>query len=514
MSAMINDDKKDGLARILVGPPNETLLSIIPFLDSTDLSNLSRVNRSLHDDSHPLWYCLARSICKMPIQIEDTKAETKDVDWKKAVATAIYPSMDPFQYKDILNNHIVALGALSREAKTNFEAQTEWIPELYVPAAGMNLKVPLDPAQLRELIDGGYCGEAPVGRGSETIVDVDIRRGKRLMLGTDVLVGNHSDGSGFPASTGLDVQSILHRVQEELVPHLFTGGGGKVWAQPYSMLIYEKGDFFKPHRDTLRGKHHFGSLSVMLPVQGGCEGGQFVLTHGSCASDDTLKTTVVEPPGRDSPVVKYVAFFTDLFHQVYPITSGYRVSLTYHLWAVPSSDPTVLSVPRMIDSVEQTMLRKILAYGLKKHFAKWGNKSHRFVFPLDHKYSGNTLRHLRGRDLEHFNCFSFEQTEEEEESSISITLETLDVEPFEKPDDPTKYKHLDLVEVDESKLDTERLSEATLWMNQERFLAMIHYHHSYEYYTGNEGYSTDFMYQHACIIIAPSEFEIKSGWYE
>ena len=88
-----------------------------------------------------------------------------------------------------------------------------------------------------------------------------------------------------------------------------------------------KGDFFKAHKDTPRGQDMFGSLVVVLPTLH--EGGQFVLRQGE--KEWTLDFTDKFASATE-PSVCFVAFFGDTEHEVLPVTSGYRVTLTYNLY--------------------------------------------------------------------------------------------------------------------------------------------------------------------------------------
>ena len=92
-----------------------------------------------------------------------------------------------------------------------------------------------------------------------------------------------------------------------------------------------KGDFFKAHKDTPRGQDMFGSLVVVLPTLH--EGGQFVLRQGE--KEWTLDFTDKFASATE-PSVCFVAFFGDTEHEVLPVTSGYRVTLTYNLYHIPA----------------------------------------------------------------------------------------------------------------------------------------------------------------------------------
>ena len=71
----------------------------------------------------------------------------------------------------------------------------------------------------------------------------------------------------------------------------------------------------------------FGSLVVILPTL--YEGGQFVFRQGE--KEWTIDFTDGLAAAAE-PLVSFVAFFGDIEHEVLPITSGCRVTLTYNLY--------------------------------------------------------------------------------------------------------------------------------------------------------------------------------------
>lgn len=71
----------------------------------------------------------------------------------------------------------------------------------------------------------------------------------------------------------------------------------------------------------------FGSLVVILPTVH--EGGSLVFRHHDKEwTFDSAKAVSSEP----TPHAAYVAFFSDVEHEVLPVTSGHRVTLTYNLY--------------------------------------------------------------------------------------------------------------------------------------------------------------------------------------
>ena len=78
----------------------------------------------------------------------------------------------------------------------------------------------------------------------------------------------------------------------------------------------------------------FASLVVVLPTE--FKGGELVLRH------DGMEYTwdpaeLMNASGKETSV-QYIAFYSDVEHEVLPVTEGYRVTLTY---VSPSQPPTL-----------------------------------------------------------------------------------------------------------------------------------------------------------------------------
>ncbi len=103
-----------------------------------------------------------------------------------------------------------------------------------------------------------------------------------------------------------------------------------------------KDAFFKPHKDTPRAPHMFGSLVIVFPTPH--TGGALNLRYEDKeytfdASQLLTKAELVpssrtdnEPKDVQSPHVAFVAFFSDVEHEVMPVTSGHRITITYNLY--------------------------------------------------------------------------------------------------------------------------------------------------------------------------------------
>ncbi|KAJ3950116.1 uncharacterized protein N0V96_001254 [Colletotrichum fioriniae] len=97
-------------------------------------------------------------------------------------------------------------------------------------------------------------------------------------------------------------------------------------AELYNMNIYSgPSGKFKVHVDTPRSSYQIGSLVVCLPMQH--EGGELAVRHfGQTHSFDWAKNS-------NNSVIQWAAFYSDCEHEVFEVTAGHRVTLTYNLYA-------------------------------------------------------------------------------------------------------------------------------------------------------------------------------------
>ncbi len=171
---------------------------------------------------------------------------------------------------------------------------------------GEILSFPIPPAQAVALIES--ASRAPYGRGPETIVDRTVRDCWQIEPGR-VEVG----GRAWPET----LRDILRRTAEGL-----GYSSEAVSASLYKVLIYERGGFFAPHRDTEKTDGMVATLVISLPVAG--TGGELVVRHRD------RETTVDMLTDEPSELV-YAAFYADCEHEIHPVTEGYRVCLVYNL---------------------------------------------------------------------------------------------------------------------------------------------------------------------------------------
>lgn len=151
-----------------------------------------------------------------------------------------------------------------------------------------------------------HSEDAPFGHGGETKRDKKVRNAKRLVARGKVEVA------------GFDPAEVLPEIEAALSPSTHLD------ATLTDVIVYPKGGKFAKHKDTPRTKHLVGTLVVGLPIAH--EGGQFELSDGI---EDPIEIDWSGKP--DASSVRWVALFSDIDHEVKPVTSGSRVTLVYAL---------------------------------------------------------------------------------------------------------------------------------------------------------------------------------------
>ena len=238
------------------------------------------------------------------------------------------------------------------------------LPGLEVKGIG-SIGVPVTPADAKRII--GKASQAPYGLGEATIVDTEVRRVWQLEPAQFELRN---------AAWGEAIAGVIDAVKRDLGIH------GKVTAELYKLLVYEKRSFFKPHRDTEKMPGMFGTLVVCMPSRH--EGGTLILEHDG-------QTKQIDFGGKDSEFqTRYVAFYADCRHEVTPVKSGYRVCLVYNLASAGKKQP---AAPHHAEAVAGA------AQLLKKLFSA-AEALDKLAIPFTHQYTeaGFGPTQLKGAD--------------------------------------------------------------------------------------------------------------------
>jgi hypothetical protein len=140
----------------------------------------------------------------------------------------------------------------------------------------------------------------------------------------------------------------------------------------------------------------FGSLVVVFPTPH--EGGNLILRHRG--EEWTFDATEVSPDA-EAPAIAYIAFYSNVDHEVTEVMSGYRVTLTYNLYLEsksPSEDlPPSVDPVAPCDLVFKTALSNAL---LNPSFLPDGGVlgfGLSFMYPIKVGYRATPLKDLLGR---------------------------------------------------------------------------------------------------------------------
>ncbi|MEZ6128127.1 MAG: 2OG-Fe(II) oxygenase [Planctomycetaceae bacterium] len=273
-----------------------------------------------------------------------------------------------------LTNTSPLLNALSAtDSPGNFCVQGEiplTDPGLEVDGHGP-VKLPLSQAVAAKLIS--CCRQAPFGQGSRTIVDTDVRRVWELDLRQFQFTAPEWNAV---------LESILTDVQADLGLH-----NTKLNADLYKLLVYEKGSFFLPHRDTEKRDGMVATLVIGLPSK--YTGGDLIVTH------DRWKQTVIMRSARSGKGISYAAFYADCEHEIRPLKSGYRLCLVYNVSLASSRS----SRPQKSLGAPSNAARTGTVAGLL-HDEFRIRETYKLAIILQHRYTKGGLKRnaLKGED--------------------------------------------------------------------------------------------------------------------
>ncbi|KAF5383237.1 hypothetical protein D9615_004868 [Tricholomella constricta] len=227
--------------------------------------------------------------------------------------------------------------------------------------------LPLSTRDARAIIE--CSARAPFGHGERTVVDTKVRDTWEIE----------------PAKVKFDNPAWADFVRTQVVRTVWEALGVAPSAvaprcELYKLLLYEEGSHFLPHQDTEKADGMFATVIIVLPSL--YTGGEVHVSHSS-------STKVIELAPNSLLYTSVLAWYTDVRHEVKPITSGYRLALSYNLiHAVPGVPRPTL--PDMNTAVNR--LRHVLR---KWHKEAYGNEEmddNLVAYLLEHEYSVANLQ--------------------------------------------------------------------------------------------------------------------------
>ncbi|KAF8578571.1 hypothetical protein K439DRAFT_460544 [Ramaria rubella] len=230
----------------------------------------------------------------------------------------------------------------------------------------LSLDLPPQQAEqdVKKLLDA--CTPSAHGLGKETVFDESYRLARELQQDSFALTMDILNESGVLAS--IAALTSPRNPSDGLV------------AQLYKLNAYASGGFFKAHRDTPKSDRHIGTLIVALPVP--FEGGALRVSH---EDKHVMFDWGAKLPGTTGKQVAlpWAFLFSDIEHEVLPVTSGARITLAYDIFA--SEEPFSIVSPAM-DGTTLPFYSDFKAVLQNKDFLPQGGK---VAMALSHAYAAN-----------------------------------------------------------------------------------------------------------------------------
>lgn len=263
-----------------------------------------------------------------------------------------------------------------------FSEQTFASKDLQIAVVGVgDLQLPLSAEATLQLIR--QAKPAHYGRKSQTLLDTTVRDTAEIAA-SDIQL--HLNPTVMARLVAKLAQDLALDAQEIATPEL------------HNLLIYGKGQFFKPHQDSEKAPGMVASLVVVLPSPH--IGGDLVVHHGK---GKNKKTHHFVSQNLSETNLRCLAFYADCQHEVERVQEGYRVALTFNVSLRP--EPVQTGAPsgqRAAQGLNSTTLEidAVLKNYVQDFFADPELSPPLLAYFLDHQYTQKSLgwRTLKGKD--------------------------------------------------------------------------------------------------------------------
>ncbi len=373
-------------------------------------------------------------------------------------------------------------------------------PGLVIDGLG-KITFPVSAKSIQAMLAASHI--APYGLGTQTLVNRDVRKTSELNAAQFQLSHDWEESINKVVK---NVAIALQLPEQDLEAHI------------YKLLIYQKGDFFLPHRDSEKVPGMIASLVVVLPNR--FSGGKLTIEHNG------KKQTFHSEYSSYSRQPTYVAFYSDCLHSVEPVKSGCRIVLTYNL-ALKSRKATLAKKPK----TESEMLSQ----AMKLWFQTKPNKP--LIFALDHQYTehGLQLDLLKGADrqlveLVQASAKNCDCKQYFTQVTYHACYDAMDDDLYRsrRSGQSSKPRNLGEVIVDEVHgepwfdLDGNKQDFPSILLDHHAIVSNAEYEtwemskENYEGYTGNSGATLDRWYHRSAIVVWPREqhFHVMTSYHQ
>ncbi|EAU82069.2 hypothetical protein CC1G_09671 [Coprinopsis cinerea okayama7 len=326
------------------------------------------------DDASPVPQVKGAEVPKPDLGEELSDALESDFDFMgKHYFARAYPDYEMAEYNS---------GEWTRRWKVNIDLGTDANKR-----ASCYFDFPLDDYKVDEVLE--HASRSPFGMGDQKVVDTKVRDTWEI------------DGSKVKLN-----DPFAEWVEYKVLTDVWKGLGvatpsTKPRCEFYKLLIY------KPGGHTQKAEGMFATVIVLLPSE--YEGGEVKITHSG-------KTDIIDLNYISNRGMAIMAWYTDVLHEIKPVTSGYRVALSFNIIHTSPNVPTpTLKVPTQLTEDDKTAkLRAVLEKWARNGFPKKEafhagrgyydviNPPPFFAYILQHEYSERDLSDgmscLKGQD--------------------------------------------------------------------------------------------------------------------
>ncbi|KAI4233530.1 MAG: hypothetical protein LQ349_004358 [Xanthoria aureola] len=302
---------------------------------------------------------------------ECSTASPSSLDSHSSTISSTTSTKDLELIKEEIGNYLEAIG-------DGFFATSGVIPIAMNP--GLSLKglgrvgLPLSERDANDIAK--ISREAPFGKGTKKLVDKSVRNTWEI------------DPTQVEFRNPQWQKTLQYAVSKTVEQLGVLGGQSSVRADLHKLLLYEEGGFFKTHRDTEKAPGMFATLVIMLPSAH--EGGEVVVRLGK------ERRTLSNPESNEFNYA-FLAWYADVNHSIQPVTSGYRLVLTYNL-IHHSGDLGKARPPSVLEDRNSLIDSAFMSW--KKLLDDDDEGSEELVYLFDHQYSEANfgLDFLKGED--------------------------------------------------------------------------------------------------------------------
>jgi len=136
-----------------------------------------------------------------------------------------------------------------------------------------------------------------------------------------------------------EIIEIIHDMMKKMVPKMYHTSLSKHEEYTCQMLVYEEGDFFKKHRDTVKKEEHFASILIIPPM---CHE---INTHTGGKLNIFDQNNIMHSfESENSEDWQIIMFNPSLEHECLPVSSGNRI---------------IFKLDGMLDSDKYCIVKKI-----------------------------------------------------------------------------------------------------------------------------------------------------------